>query len=277
MARAQDVDEDGHTDLVFLDRRGIVVFRNAGGRLFQAGVVPEIAGSNSFAIGDLNHDGHANLVLTGKTARVLFGDGRGRFANGPGLPAHAPHGCEIADLNGDGLPDVVVADNNDGSVFETASYIYWNSPAGLDAGRRTELPASGAQSAAIGDVDGDGRPDLIFLNTLGGHVKRTPTCIYFGNERGEYSIGRRRVIETDGANDGASPDLNDDGYTDLLLTQNLRLKPESLPKEIASGAIRETDGSIETQPIIGVLRTLSKGCAPPTSPCSAAMEHRLPT
>jgi hypothetical protein len=249
MARAQDLDEDGHKDLLFLDRRGIVVFRNAGGRRFEAGVVPETTASNSFAIGDLNHDGHADLVLTGKATRVLFGDGRGRFAHGPDLPAHNPHGCEIADLNGDGLPDVIVADNNDGSVFETASFIYWNGPAGLDAARRTELPTSGAQSAAIGDVDGDGRPDLIFLNTLGGHVKRTPTYIYFGNERGEYSTGRRRVIETDGANDGASADLNDDSYTDLLLTQNLRLKPEALPKEIASGAIRERDGSVETQPI----------------------------
>src|SRR5581483_10181363 len=69
------------------------------------------------------------------------------------------------------------------------------------------------------------------------------------NDRGEYTPARRRVIETDGANDGASADLDDDGYTDLILTQNVHLKPEALPAAVRAGAEQEKDGTIEVQPI----------------------------
>ncbi len=245
----EDLDGSGRSAVLFLDRRGVVIYRNLGGRRFEASVAPQTAGASRMCIGDLNRDGRADLVLTGKSVRIFWGRGEGKFAAGPELPSRAPRACAIADLDDNGYADLIVTDNNDGDLFLTSSYIYWNGPQGFDAGRREELETSGAESAAVGDVDHDGRPDVLFLNTFGGHVKRTPTYIYFGNEAGEYTPARRRTIETDGANDGASADLDDDGYTDLILTQNVRLKPTALPAGTSAGAVVEADGTVEVQPI----------------------------
>ena len=50
-----------------------------------------------------------------------------------------------------------------------------------------------------------------------------------------------------GANDGASADLDDDGYTDLVITQKLELAPSLLGLDASIEA--ETEQGIETQPI----------------------------
>ena len=170
----QDLDGSGRADLVFLDRRGVVVYRNLGGRRFEAVVVPQTAGASRMCIGDLNRDGRADLVLTGKSVRIFWGRGDAKFEAGPELPSKAPRACAIADLDGNGYADLIVTNNNDGDLYLTKSYVYWNGPQGLDGGRREELETSGAESVAVGDVDRDGRPDVLFLNTFGGHVKRHP-------------------------------------------------------------------------------------------------------
>lgn len=206
--------------ITFLDQRGVLTYRGAGGRRFDCSVVPGTAGAEHFAAGDLNGDGSPDLVLSGKTVRVLWSDGASGFKPGPILPVRDPAGVEIGDLNGDGAPDIVIANNSDGDSFTAVSYIYWNDGKNFSAAKRTALPTSGAFSSVIGDADGDGEPDLLFVNTRGGHVRRTPTYIYFGSAQGQYSASRRRVIETNGANDGASADINDDGFTDLVITQD---------------------------------------------------------
>ena len=103
----------------------------------------------------------------------------------------------------------------------------------------------------MGDCNGDGRPDLLILNTLGGHVKQTPSYIYFGNGHGECSAANRREIVTDGANDGASADFDDDGLTDLVLTQNVRVPSASLAEKLVSrpDICVGANGRVEVQPI----------------------------
>ena len=251
--RAYDVDGDGRPEPVFLDDRGLVIWRNLGQRRFDTMIVPDAKGARDFAMADLNRDGKLDLVLSGDPGRIVFGDGPLRFAfeRAVKLPTQHARGCETADLDGDGYADVVFSNHDDGDTFDIRSYIYWNGPDGFSAGRRQELPANGANSVAIGDADGDGRPDLLILNARGGHVSRTPTYIYFGNAKGEYTTTARRVIETPGANDGASADFNDDGYTDLVLTQNIRMSPQELLKHLRPGfrPPLEADGKVEVQPV----------------------------
>ena len=181
--RTYDVDGDGLPDPVFLDRRGVVVYRNLGGRQFSPTVIPSTAGTQDFAMGDLNRDGRLDLVLARGDGHILFGNGNLTFGKELILPGKAAGSCEIADIDGNGYPDVILTNHDDGAVFETGSYVYWNGPGGFDVARRKEFPTSGAQSVAVGDTDGDGKPDLLFLNGRGGHVKRVPTYILSGKRK----------------------------------------------------------------------------------------------
>ena len=54
---------------------------------------------------------------------------------------------------------------------------------------------------AVGDLDGDGRPEIVFNNTMGGPSQFNPDFpmhIYLGNEACEYSPARRLELPTGG-------------------------------------------------------------------------------
>jgi hypothetical protein len=175
------------------------------------------AGNNAYsvAVGDFNGDGKQDLAVTnyGGTVSVLLGNGDGTFQTAVNYAAGgANYSVAVGDFNGDGKPDLAVANN---------TYPYYTYPNGkvsvlLGKGDGTFQPAvnfaTGGQSAsvAVGDFNGDGKPDLAVANYGGG------VSVLLGKADGTFQTAPSFLA-------GSSPvsvavgDFNGDGKQDLAV------------------------------------------------------------
>jgi hypothetical protein len=109
------------------------------------------------AVDDLNCDGVLDLVVGyGHQIAVLLGDGSGGFQRVADYPtpfpgAFGPFGVRTADINSDGIPDIVTAN----SVVSV-----WLGKGDGTFGPRMDFSSGGAYRNVIADFDNDGRPDI---------------------------------------------------------------------------------------------------------------------
>ena len=115
------------------------------------------------AAADLDGDGRLEIVLSeGESAK-----GRLVWCKPPSWTPHPlredlfhPHSLAIADFDGDGLPDILVAEMGLGQNKNPRMFIYRN----CGRGRFEEVLISQGvptHEAKVGDVNGDGRPDIV--------------------------------------------------------------------------------------------------------------------
>ncbi|HEY5197419.1 MAG TPA: putative Ig domain-containing protein [Solirubrobacteraceae bacterium] len=124
------------------------------------------------AIGDLNGDGLPDLAVIDSAANdvdnltVFTQSSTGGFASSTMPAGSTPSAIVIGDLNGDGLPDIAVANKlpNTVTVFEKDAADSRYTPSSLP------VSGSGPVSLTLGELTGDGKPDLVTANGFSGDL-----------------------------------------------------------------------------------------------------------
>jgi hypothetical protein len=242
-AFAADFNKDGLTDLAFGNTSGIAEFLiTKPGLTFQSSSGSGTGGKIVF--GDVNHDGKIDAIEGewGTSAfAVMLGNGDGTFAPAHTYPTAYAQSADIAigDLDGDGNLDIVlptmpgvnsvqlVFGNGDGTFAPPVSY-------------PTPHPVL---TVGIGDLNQDGKPDLILSDT------NVLTVMHGIGDR-SFDSGTD-YLAGDGPSYPIVADVNGDGAPDLLFANYDNNVVDTATVLLNRGGTRGSITTAPPQPIVG--------------------------
>jgi len=236
-----DVNGDGKADLIVAHQPSNcgnsntnptfdVMLSNGDGTFTLSANVNNTIPTNDLAggtVADVNGDGKLDIVLVDDSnpgnVWTLLGNGDGTFQTptSVALSGQAGSNTVVADLNGDGLLDIVDNDYNSNQVtvyLATSATTY--APAAV-------YPTSdgnyNACSLVVGDLSGDGKPEIVNSNC---RPAGNDITIFVNNGDGTFATGvYYEGAMSGGTNSGAAAlyteavsiaDVNGDGKADLV-------------------------------------------------------------
>jgi hypothetical protein len=242
-----DLNGDGHLDLAVANQNLAsnsisVLLGNGDGTFLPRTDIVLPLNPKALTVGDFNGDGKADIAAaTGNTTTddvtLLLGNGNGTFQAPVStvtdttsiaftLYGGRPSSIRSADFNGDGHLDLVVVNNKDIPILGrggvvigsqpmagTVSVLLGNGDGTFQAPRNAPAGSSPSQ-LAVGDFNGDGRPD--FAVSGSGSIVSVFTNAGAGNFSSSTIAGVAGAL--------VAGDFNGDGVTDLAVTTFFSVK-----------------------------------------------------
>ncbi len=200
-------------------------------------------GPRWISVADVNHDGHADILVAndeGETVSVLLGDGKGQFREAAGSPiaaGHLPNDIAVADMNGDGNLDLVIANHQSPYV----RILLGDGKGGfrLAPGSPVDVHSNPhPHGVAVADFNGDGKPDVVTDSWGANQIE-----LLLGDGKGGlvtpgrfFPVGRRPYERL------RSADFNHDGLPDVVTT-NLDDGTVTILLGDGKGSFRSAPGS----------------------------------
>jgi hypothetical protein len=226
-----DFNNDGNLDLgiantevsflTLLLGNGKGQFRQAPKSPFHVNSKPHTHG---IATGDFNGDGNLDLATESwaeNKVLVLFGDGLGNFGGEQSYRVgNRPYQrLRVADVNKDGRPDIITTNLEGNNV----TVLLGMGDGTFKEARSSPIPAGDAPfGLAIGDINGDNKPDLVIVNspTITAESRgKDGLTVLLGDGSGDFHPLKGSPFGT-----GRSPsrvaigDVNGDGINDIAIT-----------------------------------------------------------
>lgn len=247
-----DFNADGNLDLAVVnsdDGTVTILLGNGDGTFTQAANSPITVGTKprSLAVADFNRDGIADLAVANYgdgTVTILLSNGDGTFRQPAGSPVNAgttPYSVAAGDFNGDGIPDLAIANG----AADTVTILL-----GAGDGTFTQAPTSPTTPGfaptvvAIADFNGDGKADLAVANNGNNTV-----TILLGNGDGTFAQAANSPVKV-----GTSPysvvvgDFDGDGIADLAVANASGNGPKSTYKGTVTILQGNGDGTFTPAP-----------------------------
>ncbi|MGH9864869.1 MAG: FG-GAP repeat domain-containing protein [Candidatus Acidiferrales bacterium] len=133
---------------------------------FDRIVIPVGKQPGPIAIADINHDGKPDIIMGNMddgTVRLLLGNGRGHFTPAPGSPSPCnanPNDIAVADMNGDGNPDLVIANTQTPYI----TVLLGDGKGGFKPSAHSPFATKSyphPHGVVVGNFMGDGKPAVI--------------------------------------------------------------------------------------------------------------------
>ena len=178
-----DIDSDGNLDLVVYDELLMKWFRGSGSCSFTLVSPPVTVSTTNRAQGvyvaDINGDGWLDIIAS--AASVVYWQQYNSTSGGLGpfqvlisnvgtgaasaLNANGDESLAIADIDGDGAPDIVAIRN----VESTNNLVWFRNTGGATFSAATIVGSvTGIFGVVVGDIDGDGWPEIVALSSSSG-------------------------------------------------------------------------------------------------------------
>ncbi len=213
-----DLNGDGILDVVSVDVLGdaVVKFGNGDGSFGNSvSYVMGATSAYSVALEDVNNDGILDIIAAGGDAsggyasiRLGNGDGSFRVATSYQTDNRESMGLSMADLNGDGILDLVTVGNS--AMIGGSGTIRLGNGDGTFRGIFSFQPGTNSNDVGIGDINQDGFLDVIALTGRG------YAGVLLGNGNGTLQARTTLAMNTTTGVDLSLADLNGDGILDLV-------------------------------------------------------------